>query len=152
MGRVHLPTEPTTANGEIIICNVIDGNWTTIANGIKKWKPKALIKSILVKNLKWYFIWSGNLFSHVKCIWTNIHLTLFCLQVVLQYKNKLIKNVKWNTKIWSNTVFELHKFEPIELERYRYELIKKELNEYEPVIWAYYKFEPYSKLQVLDMI
>ena len=35
---------------------------------------------------------------------------------------------------WADIVFELHKFEPIELERYRYELIKKELNEYEPVI------------------
>ena len=27
---------PTVANGELIICNVTDGNWTTIANGIKK--------------------------------------------------------------------------------------------------------------------
>ena len=58
--------------------------------------------------------------------------TIYKIQYIHTYIYPIQGDPNQNLYFWrADIVFELHKIEPIELERYKYELTKKELNKYD---------------------
>ena len=105
-GRVHLPTEPTAANGgQRRVNNMQCYRWQLDYNCQRYQKMYFGWK-------KWYFIWSGNLFPHVKCIWIKYLSSMHIFNMLMEFHwksstAKILTRKILTVKILNNSDFSL---------------------------------------------